>query len=210
MKKILIPFTVIVAMLCSMGGMVYADDAKGLLMQTEMSEFVPGTVPAQSGRFDGMIPPLNAMVMSMLEQGLDYDESDDVFVWNSLHYMIGLYGQMDSRTELDDKRMILPAETVEDYAAALFTNYDGLPKLPGCMKDRVAYDAQNDSYSLARGDAGLSEVVIRNISRMDNGAVAVSGVMAVLEDESALCGFTAILTANNSMFGYSITDLNIA
>lgn len=209
MKKIVIPFTVIVAMLCSMGGMVYADDAKGLLMQTELSEYVPGTVPAQSGRFDSMIPPLNAMVMSMLEQGLDYDESNDVFVWNSLYYMISLYGQMDSRAELTDERLVLPAETVEDYAAALFTNYDGLPKLPGCLKDRVAYDAQNDSYSLARGDAGLSEVVIRNISRLDNGAVAVSGVMAALEDGHALCGFTATLTANNSMFCYSISDLNI-
>jgi len=45
-----------------------------------------------------------------------------------------------------------------DYAAALFTNYAGLPALPAHLKDRVRYDAAQDCYYLARGDPGVNHI----------------------------------------------------
>ena len=209
MKKLLISLTLVATMLCSLGGMAYADNIKDLQGPAASVEFVPGSVPAESGQVEGMIPPVNALVLSMLENGLDYDESSDVFLWNSVYYMISLYGQMDSRAELTDEALILPTETVEDYAAALFTNYQGLPELPAALSDRVTYDAASDSYCLARGDAGLSETVIEQVSQQADGAIQVSGTLIALEDESPLCGFTANLIANDSMFGYSISGLTI-
>ena len=209
MKKMLLSLTLVAAMLCSLGGMAYADNAKDLQSPAASVEFVPGSVPAESGQVEGMIPPVNALVLCMLENGLDYDESSDVFLWNSVYYMISLYGQMDSRAELTDEMLILPTETVEDYAAALFTNYHGLPQLPAVLCDRISYDAASDSYSLARGDAGLSETVIEQVSQQADGTFQVSGTLIALEDESSLCGFTASLTANDSMFGYAISGLTI-
>ena len=208
MKKKLISVLMIVVMLCSLGGLAYADNVKDLRARDGV-EFVPGTVPAESVAMDGMIPPVNALVMSMLEHGLAYDENSDVFLWNSVYYMISLYGQMDSRAELTDDRLILPSETVEDYAAALFSNYRGLPELPEQMKDRVTYNASSDTYSLARGDAGLSETQILQVSYMANGGAEVFGAVISLADEQIMCTFTADLYPNNSMFGYSIAGLNI-
>ena len=208
MKKTLVSITLIATMLCSMVGLAYADNAKDLQSRAGM-DFVPGTVPAQSYDMEGMVPPVNALVLCMLERGLAYDESSDVFLWNSLYYMISLYGQMDSRAELTDATMILPSETVCDYAAALFTNYSGLPHLPAELQEWVTYDEASDCYILSRGDAGLSETVIETVTPLDDGKTEVTGVLVALEDNSILCRFTATLTANNSMFGYSISGLNI-
>ena len=209
MKKMLISMTLIAAMLCSLGGWAYAVNDKDLQPQTGTEQFVPGDVPAESGAMDGMVPPINALVLCMLEQGLTYDEDSDVFLWNSLYYMISLYGQMDSRAELTDDTLILPTETVEDYAAALFTNYHGLPALPNQLRDRVSFDWQTDSYRLARGDAGLSETRIEQVEKLSSGKLQVTGALVALEDESDLCRFTAVLSANDSMFGYSISGLEI-
>ncbi len=208
MKKTLISISLIATLLCSMVGLAYADNVKDLQNRAGM-DFVAGTVPAQSGAMDGMVPPVNALVLCMLEHDLEYDENSDVFLWNSLYYMISLYGQMDDRAELTDESLILPSETVADYAAALFTNYKGLPELPVQLWDFVTYDSQNDSYVLARGDAGLSETVIETVTDLNDGTSQVTGALVALEDNSVLCRFTATLTANNSMFGYSISDLNI-
>lgn len=208
MKKTLISISLIATLMCSMIGLAYADNVKDLQNRAGM-DFVPGTVPAQSSSIDGMIPPVNALVLCMLERDLEYDESSDVFLWNSLYYMISLYGQMDDRAELTDESLILPSETVCDYAAALFTNYNGLPELPAQLWDFVTYDPQNDSYVLARGDAGLSETIIETVTDLDDGTSQVNGALVALEDNSVLCRFTATLTANNSMFGYSISALNI-
>lgn len=208
MKKFLVSFTLVAALLCSMSGLVYADSVTDLQERAGM-DFVHGTVPAQSAAMDSMIPPVNAMVLSMLEHDLAYDENSDVFVWNSLYYMISLYGQMDSRAELTDDSLILPSETVCDYAAALFTNYSGLPALPAALSDFVTYNADSDSYVLARGDAGLSETRIDAVTDLGGGVSQVSGALVALEDNSVLCRFTATLTANDSMFGCSISGLNI-
>ena len=208
MKKKLISLILIAATLCSLCGWAYAVGDKDL-QQAGEAFYVPGSVPAESGAMDGMVPPINALVLCMLEQKLTYDETSDAFFWNSLYYMISLYGQLDSRAELTDDTLILPAETVEDYAAALFTNYSGLPALPVSLMDRVTFDWSTDSYRLARGDAGLSETRIEAVETLDGGALRVTGALVALEDESDLCRFSAVLTANDSMFGYSISGLEI-
>lgn len=209
MKKKLISLVLIAVMLCSLSGLAYAAHDKDLPVPPAQSVFVPGGVPAQSGPMEGMVPPINALVLCMLEQDLDYDESDDVFVWNSLYYMISLYGQMDSRAELTDDTLTLPGETVADYAAALFTHFDGLPQLPEELKDRVTYDEAQDLYHLARGDAGLSETRLAAAEKMSGGKLDVSGDLVALENERPLCSFRAVLSENNSMFGYSISGLTI-
>jgi hypothetical protein len=209
MKKRLIVLTLVAALLCSLGGWVYAAGEGDLSAPDQETFFVPGDVPAESGSLDGMVPPINALVLCMLEQGLTYDEDSDIFFWNSLYYMISLYGELDIRAELTDDTLILPTETVEDYAAALFTNYSGLPALPNELLDRVTFDWQSDSYRLARGDAGLSETRIDGVEQLSNGQVRVTGALVALEDESDLCTFSAILTANDSMFGYSISGMEL-
>ena len=155
MKKWMIALMMAALLIVPMGGIAYAV-GEGAPAAPAAGEFIPGDVPAQSGTMDAMVAPVNALVMCMVEQGLAYNDQDDVFLWNSLYYMLSLCGQMDERAELTDDMLILPAETVADYAGALFSNFDGLPALPREMTGRVSYDWQNDTFRLARGDAGLT------------------------------------------------------
>ena len=129
MKKWMIALMMAALLIVPMGGIAYAV-GEGAPAAPVAGEFIPGDVPAQSGTMDAMVAPVNALVMCMVEQGLAYNDQDDVFLWNSLYYMLSLCGQMDERAELTDDMLILPAETVADYAGALFSNFDGLPALP--------------------------------------------------------------------------------
>ena len=196
MKKWMIALMMAALLIVPMGGIAYAV-GEGAPAAPAAGEFIPGDVPAQSGTMDAMVAPVNALVMCMVEQGLAYNDQDDVFLWNSLYYMLSLCGQMDERAELTDDMLILPAETVADYAGALFSNFDGLPALPREMTGRVSYDWQNDTFRLGE------------ITELGGGCVQVAGALVSLEDESVLCSFTVDLVRNNSMFGYAISGLDI-
>lgn len=210
MKKLMIALLMTALLVVPMGGIAYAETKGEPQTQPAVeTEFVPGGVPAESGVLDAMVPPVNALVLCMVEQGLKYDEQDDVFLWNSLYYMLSLCGQMDERAELTDETLILPAETVADYAGALFSNYSGLPALPVDMVGRVSYDWQTDSFRLARGDAGLTETRLGQTKSLGGGTFQVSGALVSLEDESVLHEFTVYLVRNDSMFGYAISGLDI-
>lgn len=209
MKRTLISFVLVAALLCSLGGLAYASNDKDLPSAAPVQGYVPGDVPAESSSMDAMVPPINALVLCMLEQRLTYDEDSSEFFWNSLYYMISLYGQMDTRAEMTDDTLILLSEVVQDYAAALFTNFSGLPALPEELSDRIDYDPVADCYLLARGDAGLSETRLDRAEKQPDGTLQVSGALIALEDESQICRFRAVLSANNSMFGYSICGLDI-
>jgi hypothetical protein len=62
---------------------------------------------------------------------------------------------------------------------------------------------------LARGDAGLSALVIEEVQTWENGGLEVTGALVSLEDNSVLCRFTADLLENNLMFGYAIADMRV-
>lgn len=172
-------------------------------------EFIPGSVPAEAWSLEPMIAPINALVMCMAERDLDYNADSAVFQWNALYYMLSLYGWMDSRAQFTDDTLTLPAETVRDYAEALFPAEDGLPALPAELEGRVRYDAGKDCYLLARGDEGLSETVFDDTERLPGGLTRITGAMLALEDGSVLYPFRATLRANDSMFGFTICALEL-
>lgn len=156
MKKWMIALMMAALLIVPMGGIAYAR-RRGSARRPGCRGIHTRRRARPERHMDAMVAPVNALVMCMVEQGLAYNDQDDVFLWNSLYYMLSLCGQMDERAELTDDMLILPAETVADYAGALFSNFDGLPALPREMNGRVSYDWQNDTFRLARGDAGLTE-----------------------------------------------------
>ena len=93
--------------------------------------------------------------------------------------------------------------------AQVLVSFEILPALPREMNGRVSYDWQNDTFRLARGDAGLTETRLGEITELGGGRVQVAGALVSLEDESVLCSFTVDLVRNNSMFGYAISGLDI-
>lgn len=207
MKKLLASLTILTILALPLGSAAFAEQQTPSI---DLSvEEVHGNIPAQADAAQAMYPAVHSLVLAMTENDLEYAPEDGEFLWTSLYYMLSLYGQMDERAELTDDMLILPAETVADYAGALFSNFDGLPALPREMNGRVSYDWQNDTFRLARGDAGLTETRLGEITELGGGRVQVAGALVSLEDESVLCSFTVDLVRNNSMFGYAISGLDI-
>ena len=209
MKKWMIALMMAALLIVPMGGIAYAV-GEGAPAAPVAGEFIPGDVPAQSGTMDAMVAPCQrpgdvhgGTGPGLQRPGMTCSCGTACTICSSL------CGQMDERAELTDDMLILPAETVADYAGALFSNFDGLPALPREMNGRVSYDWQNDTFRLARGDAGLTETRLGEITELGGGRVQVAGALVSLEDESVLCSFTVDLVRNNSMFGYAISGLDI-
>lgn len=216
MKKMLIAMGLVLALMMPAAAVGTAQSIQGTsatVMGMKDPKFdgpsFNGTVPAEAETIPGMLPPLNALVMAMMEQDMVYRENDDVFFWNSLYYMLSLYGSMDGRAELTQDTLTLPSETVQDYAAAMFSNYRGLPDMPQGMKTSIAYDEEMDLYHLGRGDAALNEVAVTEVIENQDGSLTVRGAMVALVDGRDLCQFTSVMQPNNGMFGYTISDLKI-
>ena len=209
MKKLILSLTIVALLVFPLGAASLAESQQEALPSVSTEE-VHGNVPAQSTTAQAMTPALHALVLSMTENDLSYDPSDNEFLWTSLYYMLSLYGQMDERAEFTDDTMILPSEMVRDYAAALYPDVAQLPAIPAPISQRIAYSASDDCYQLARGDEGLIEVVVDGSQTLEDGQVALSGRMTALEDGSTLYTFQATLSPRDTMFGYIIDSLTVS
>ncbi len=222
MKRTIISIALVLSVLFAIGSHVVAQEtastddqavtqtAQTAQLTTQIAEedalttYRDGDVPAGLAVVDCITPPVSALVLCMLELDLDYDQQDDSFYWSGLYYMLSLYGQMDSRAQLTDDTLILPAETVADYAAALFADFSGLPTLPDELAERI--QLIDGEYHLARGDAGQLTCDITSTTSQTDGSVLASGSMISAVDGSTVCTFTVKLQPNDSMFGYAICD----
>jgi hypothetical protein len=193
MKK-LIPALLAVALLVT--GAAFAVPAAGQTAEEE-PDFAAAT------------PAVDALVTCMMERGYACRPAEDDFFWASLYYMLGIYGEEDTRAEVTGDTVSFPSEVVRDYAASLFTDYADLPEIPESLRGSIDYDAQSDTYVLARGSAGLSETVLGEGVPCGENSYLVSGQVVDLEDESVVCNFEVVLTASDTMFPYTVTDLLI-
>ncbi len=169
----------------------------------------PASAQSDAGDFEAAVPPVDSLVMCMLERGYSYRPNSDDFFWASLYYMLGIYGSEDTRAVVEDDTIAFPSEVVSDYAASLFTQYSGLPEIPASLRESIDYDAATDSYVIARGDAGLSETVLGEGTPCGENSFLVPGQIVSLEDGSVICEFEVILTEGEHMFPYTVTDLLI-
>lgn len=206
MKKLVLFFTVISLLVFPFTAAAVQPEQEPALSGFVYS-FVPGTVPAQTDLSQSMAPAIHALVLTMVENDLAYDGESDLFFWTGMYYMLSLYGQRDDRARLTDDMLILPSETVRDYAAALFPHRQELPELPGALQDRITYRADDDTYSLARGDEGLAEIRLASSQPRGDGVREIAGELIYLEDESPLASFRVELVPQGGMLGYAISDL---
>ena len=170
--------------------------------------YVPGDVPAQIGAAESMTPALHAMVMAMVSHGITaYDPADPQVGWETLYNMLSLYGQLDERSEYVGEDLLLPRETVQDYAAALPMSV-ALGDLPDDLSDRMIYDASSDSYRVVCGNDSLAEIQL-NQTVQTNGTLRLDGRLVYVVDGSSLAQFQAVLQPTDRMFGYVITSMEL-
>lgn len=209
MKKLILSLTIVSMLLFPLGAAALTQSQPEALPSVSTEE-VHGNVPAQTDAAQAMTPAVHALVLAMAENHLEYDPSDSEFLWTSLYYMLSLYGSMDERADFTDDTMILPAEMVRDYAAALYPDVAQLPDIPAPISQRIAYFFSDDSYHLARGDEALIQVTVDDSQTQADGQVILSGRMTALEDGSTLYTYQAVLTPRDTMFGFILDSLTLS
>ena len=209
MKKLLLTALIAAKMALPLGTVAMADD-KPLSESPMVNEaYIPGEAPAQSD-ISFMAPALHAVLLAMDNQGVtSFTANDETLSWEMLYNMLSMYGQMDDRAYYDGEMLVLPSETVMDYSAALFELPPAAETLPAELADRMTYDAMLDEYRLYCGSDDLSQVVI-DATANSVGSVELSGRLVYLAADETLCSFTASLTVCDNLFGYTLTELNVA
>lgn len=215
MKK-LIPLLLAVCLLVTpMMGKVSADDHDHAIspelfpQSTEQDMIFPaGSVPADSALLDGIQLPIHALVLSMLEHEESYDIQSPSFVWTGLYYALSMYGQADDRAQLTQEALLLPSESVHDFARALFARLESLPAIPAQLTDFVRYEPATDTYQLALGDFAETVLLLGEPIPQEGGSFILDGTLTALEDSSPLCSFRITLLENDTMFGFSILDVS--
>ena len=213
MKKVLMTLMIASLLVLPLGSVALAEHAETLpndvpVTLTPVEEFVHGDVPAQSDALEAISPALHAALLAMLNRdAVQFSPEDPALAWESVYNMVSLYGQMDNRAEYAGDALVLPSESVSDYAAALLPDLCALGDVPEELADRLAYDALTDSYLVTCGEQGLSELTL-NIVSSDSETLSINGCLVYLVDGSPLTQFYAELTVEDNMFGYTLSALS--
>ena len=162
MKKISMALLISLVLLLPAGGSALAGHAEAPA-PGEVREFLPGSVPAETGPAESMSPALHALVLACLDQeAVRFDLDDRDLAWEGLYIMLSLYGQMDSRSVTEEGELFLPEETVQDYAAALDLDLEELGEPPAAIQDRLDYDSASRCFVVVCGSDDPSSVRIQN------------------------------------------------
>lgn len=211
MKKILMAALLTALLVLPMEGVVLAQTPEAIPSPPEATQeldYAPGTAPAETGALDSIAPALHGVVLAMLhqEEG-SFAQAGPVARWEALYNTLSLYGQMDDRADCSEEELVLPAETVADFSAAL-ADFSELGELPEELADRMVYDSAQDSYRLTCGDDGLAQVRMDGVYTADGG-LEVTGTLVYLVDGSDLAAFRATLQPQDNLFGYAVTDMEL-
>nr|WP_294681480.1 hypothetical protein [uncultured Anaerotignum sp.] len=169
----------------------------GLAACKEQKEDNPNTQTAAEA-VDSMKAPIDSLARCMVEGNLEYNPEDPDFFWTALYYFAGGYGlEHEGVTELSNTYQLkVPSAVMEEYAIALFSDYDGLPALPDIMQGNVSYDEDADAYLLSQGDIGLSETRLSDVKETKDGYSLVAELWAVGEEEELIASFDVTLIRN--------------
>ena len=209
MKKISMALLISLVLLLPAGGTALAGHAEAPA-PGEVREFLPGSVPAETGPAESMSPALHALVLACLDQeAVRFDLDDRDLAWEGLYIMLSLYGQMDSRSVTEEGELFLPEETVQDYAAALDLDLEELGELPAAIRDRLDYDSASRCFVVVCGSDDLARIQVDS-APAPGGGLSLAGALVYEAEDRILARFQAELQPRDNMFGYAITAMDVS
>ena len=207
MKKILMTAVIASMLIVPLGNTALAGDGEAAA-PIAVQDFLPGDVPAETAAAESMLPAVHGLALAMLNHDAgSFDFDNGALAWEGLYNMLSLYGQLDSRCDARSGELLLPEETVRDYAAALGLDLDCLPALPEELGDRISYDG--GCYRLVCGDAGLAQFQSGS-PRSAGGELILDCFLYDPAEDETLARFQAVLQPRDNMFGFVITALTAA
>lgn len=214
MKKRMMTTMLAALLVLPLGGVAQAQTPEAIqpeqsAVAAETLVYTHGEAPAEINALESMTPAIHGMVLSVLSQESGrFDLTDSVQSWEALYNMLSLYGQMDDRSDYVGEELLLPAEAVVDFSAALTADFSALGELPAELSDRMVYDAQHDGYLLTCGSDDLAQIHLDAV-QSSGGSLTVSGALTYLVDGEDLARFEATLQPADNLFGYIITGLEL-
>ncbi len=209
MKKISMALLISLVLLLPAGGSALAGHAEAPA-PGEVREFLPGSVPAETGPAESMSPALHALVLACLDQeAVRFDLDDRNLAWEGLYIMLSLYGQMDSRSVTEEGELFLPEETVQDYAAALDLDLEELGEPPAAIRDRLSYDSASRCFVVVCGSDDLARIQVDS-APAPGGGLSLAGALVYEAEDRILARFQAELQPRDNMFGYAITAMDVS
>jgi len=206
-RKMLMTLLLALLLIFPLGTVALADPVGSYAPDGTGEVFIHGDVPAETDALDSMTPALHGVLLAVLNHGADrFSALDETLAWESLYNMVSLYGQMDSRSQYEGDALLLPSETIYDYAASFTAPLYG--EAPEALSDRMTYDAESDCWLVVCGADGLSELQLNSTAEQD-GVLYVSGELIYLVDGTSLAEFEAVLIPQDNMFGYMLATLEL-
>ena len=163
-----------------------------------------------------MLMPMDALMMTAVEQGQDYDPSSPEFFWGALYRELGLYADASSLITVEESGEIkVPRQTAQEFATGLFADYSDLPALPESLSSMIRYDEGWDAYFLSPGDRGLSAAELLTASPTEDGGYDMTARLYDVTDSSDICVYRFHLVPNayadgitEPLFLYSVESMS--
>lgn len=173
-----------------------------------------GTLPQDMA---AMTEPIDSMMRCMLENNKTYDAVDPEFFWSALYYFLGNYGEENPLvTVTEDGTLKVPKKVAQEYAIALFANYEDLLPLPGTLSDSINYDKDLDAYLLTPGDRGVAETILSDYQETANSYTVTAKLVSTMEDKEVLGECMVTMQKNafadgieDPRYFYSVADMAI-
>lgn len=164
-----------------------------------------------------MLMPMDALMMTAVEQGQDYDPSSPEFFWGALYRELGLYAGASSLITTEESGEIkVPRQTAQEFATGLFAAYSDLPALPESLSSMIRYDEGWDAYFLSPGDRGLSAAELLTASPTEDGGYDMTARLYDVTDSSDICVYRFHLVSNayadgitDPLFLYSVESMSL-
>lgn len=173
-----------------------------------------GAVIMLEDNLENMLMPMDALMMCMEENDYEYNVSDPTVFWASLYYTLGNYGTERDLVTISSDEMEVPRQVAQEYAAALFADYDNLPEIPENLRAAIHYDESADAYIVSLGDRGMSQSKVVEYSDNGDGTYTVLAKLYGIDDDTTICEWRFTLVENeyadsiqNPLFLYSIRDM---
>ena len=164
-----------------------------------------------------MLMPMDALMMTAVEQGQDYNPSSPEFFWGALYRELGLYAGASSLITTEESGEIkVPRQTAQEFATGLFAAYSDLPALPESLSSMIRYDEGWDAYFLSPGDRGLSAAELLTASPTEDGGYDMTARLYDVTDSSDICVYRFHLVPNayadgitDPLFLYSVESMSL-
>ena len=203
MKKLLLAALITALTITPLAAVAGAENMETSAPQVEEA-YVPGTAPAEVSVSEAMSPAVHAVLLAMLNRDVqEFDPADSELAWEALYNMLSMYGQLDDRSVYEDDRLLVPSESVYDYAAAILPDLAVLGELPEFLADRMTYDPSSDCCLVVCGSDSLAELQ----TELQDGSLTGSLVNVV--DNSTIAEFEATLAPADNMFGRVLTSVSL-